>query len=987
MLVPASVRGLGQKWASGVQDLASEYRLIYCAPFNPSVGVIYVQFCHLYRATTYPFLFPVTQPIYVCFIGCLVEFCMYVSVLGCQCFYFELCLCITFALSMPLQILIIAPDFATVTVVARPSTVPSIPYIAAVYSPVLRAVLLVPARPYRGGEGTSDTTALITVADATPPGSPAPNIFTATATEITTNNGDACGGCTWTGAVTDPDTGVVYFIPGAGGVATAVNPANMSDATLTLSIGSNATTSNWNGGVYDSLAGLLYGIPSAANNMLEIDPLGGSAGESAGLLSLPAYRSTPNKWAGGVVDPVLGMTVGIPAQAVGILVAYLGGDLFSPLRRIDGHLLTLSNARVGTQWYDDFGANLHGMWHGGVRDPLSGVTFGLPHASRAVLVVSPGCLSLAADGTCDVVDASTHYLLDTGTPSLKDLAGEPCTLDTTCMSGRCGGLFCCNTDAAVATCANCTAGDGGCVTTTTTTTATTTTATDFRGPCPVRTRLTPTGCNGTCATSTCVASDSFISVGCDGTAAPVVCSRRLRGCYFPLHETSYFVAATDILEDNRCVPCESCRAGWYQAGGCEASDPRRNNTVCVPCPPCPRGQYAAVPCTPTSPPQCAPLTTCQPGVAFEAVPPTPSTDRMCTVADPSCALGATYEVRKPTPTSDRVCLPCTNCHPAVEYATVPCTLTSNAQCEAYTVCAGVTPPTVTTYTTSTPEGVTTVASTVAATTEETANPSTAATFNASTTLPSPTEPGSSCINVSDAGSCVLPCVWAGFSCYNESDEIACGDVFNESRCADVERDQPCVWVDTLAFGFCQNAPQNTTTAATTTEVRTATPTPTHAPTLTPTTLAPTTDAPVTVAPTTVAPTTLAPTTPPPSTRAPTITPLVGEFTCVNARFVAIQTGTCTLVDHLNTRLRVLAGIVPAFVCTQAASCRFHSHNATVVAESADAAACVGWTAALNALLGDLSADFTCAQSCGAMFPGLCPLDDVITRFTSYYGFA
>ncbi|EGD80794.1 hypothetical protein PTSG_11716 [Salpingoeca rosetta] len=105
-----------------------------------------------------------------------------------------------------------------------------------------------------------------------------------------------------------------------------------------------------------------------------------------------------------------------------------------------------------------------------------------------------------------------------------------------------------------------------------------------------------------------------------------------------------------------CKKCTPCKAGVeYEAQPCTL----HNDTLCRPITDCAAdgAHFESQPATASSDAVCSSLMQCDADVEFEAVAPTPTSNRKCARISPECTIGS-EETAAPTPTSDRVCVPC-----------------------------------------------------------------------------------------------------------------------------------------------------------------------------------------------------------------------------------------------------------------------------------------------------------------------------------------
>eukprot|EP00056_Hartaetosiga_gracilis_P013320 m.219484 g.219484 ORF g.219484 m.219484 type:complete len:3572 (+) comp13825_c8_seq1:160-10875(+) len=100
-------------------------------------------------------------------------------------------------------------------------------------------------------------------------------------------------------------------------------------------------------------------------------------------------------------------------------------------------------------------------------------------------------------------------------------------------------------------------------------------------------------------------------------------------------------------------------------------------------------QYEFSPATATTQRICARVATCLADVEFEAVPPTPTSNRACEEYSNACNPASEYQTQNATPTSDRICVARTICHFSTEYVVDPGTLSTDRECKDLTVCSSV----------------------------------------------------------------------------------------------------------------------------------------------------------------------------------------------------------------------------------------------------------------------------------------------------------
>lgn len=186
---------------------------------------------------------------------------------------------------------------------------------------------------------------------------------------------------------------------------------------------------------------------------------------------------------------------------------------------------------------------------------------------------------------------------------------------------------------------------------------------------------------------------SFRASACTRTA-DLVCQQTSAVCL----STEIEVSPPTTTSDRLCVPILPCRPGMTHY---------LNSTTCLLCTTCTStAQFATQPCTASTDRTCAPTTACIVPQTDEALPPSPTSDRVCAApcaASEFISIEATasttrqcqsvstcgsdaFELLPPTRVADRTCVPVSAC-PVHRFETIPATATTDRTCGRCNNCA------------------------------------------------------------------------------------------------------------------------------------------------------------------------------------------------------------------------------------------------------------------------------------------------------------
>eukprot|EP00041_Stephanoeca_diplocostata_P002277 m.25151 g.25151 ORF g.25151 m.25151 type:complete len:4654 (-) comp13142_c0_seq1:95-14056(-) len=145
--------------------------------------------------------------------------------------------------------------------------------------------------------------------------------------------------------------------------------------------------------------------------------------------------------------------------------------------------------------------------------------------------------------------------------------------------------------------------------------------------------------------------------------------------------TEYETAALTQTTDRQCGILEICGGSRYEA----VPPTPTTNRVCLPCAPvCTTGEYQDTPCTSTSNRVCVPYTLACSSTEYQTATPTNTSDRNCTLLT-VCSPETQFVTTEATPTSDRTCVDATLCADA-EFEEIALTATTDRLCTPRTVC-------------------------------------------------------------------------------------------------------------------------------------------------------------------------------------------------------------------------------------------------------------------------------------------------------------